>query len=147
MMPRLKHGHVRSGHRSPEYSSWQSAIARCYNPAAPNYQYYGYRGIGMCDRWRRDFAAFLEDMGPRPDGTTLDRIDPHGNYEPGNCRWATPTTQIRNRARRGQKLTLETVREIERTKGAWSSRRVAAMFGISHTNVQQIWRGEIWRDA
>ena len=80
---------------SGEYFSWKGMIQRCENPDHTFYDLYGGRGILVCDRWH-DFRNFYADMGERPKGTTLDRIDNFGNYEPANCRWATQKTQIRN---------------------------------------------------
>lgn len=82
---------------SATYASWVDMKTRCTNPAATGYQYYGGRGIAVCQRWLDSFDAFLEDMGECPAGLTIDRIDSNKNYEPGNCQWATMTQQARNR--------------------------------------------------
>lgn len=93
-----KHGHASRLHvnTSPTYRSWRSMWTRCTNSKQKSYKYWGARGITICDRWQ-SFETFLADMGERPVGATLDRIDPNGNYEPSNCRWATFSVQTRNR--------------------------------------------------
>ncbi len=81
---------------NPAYNSFQKMKSRCWNPADPGYKNYGGRGITICPRWY-EFDNFFADMGPKPRGLFLDRIDNNGNYEPGNCRWATRKQQNRNR--------------------------------------------------
>ena len=91
-----KHGHASRKGKTPTWYSWSSMLDRCNNPNATHYHRYGGRGITICERWMT-FTAFLEDMGERLIGTTLDRINNDGNYEPGNCRWATVAEQNANR--------------------------------------------------
>ncbi len=98
----VKHGHSRSnpaGFATPTYCSWQHMIRRCRDPKESGYERYGAVGVVVCGRWLGEdgFANFLADMGERPEGATIDRFpNQSGNYEPGNCRWATRVEQQRN---------------------------------------------------
>lgn len=89
--------HGRSQNKNPTYSSWKACIERCRNPNVRCFPRYGGRGITICDRWLISFSNFLEDMGERPDGHTLDRIDNEGQYCKENCKWSTPKEQGNNR--------------------------------------------------
>lgn len=94
----LRHGHSTSGRTSSTYNSWARMIDRCTNEKNNRFARYGGRGITVCTRWRK-FENFLADMGEKPDkDLSIDRINNDGNYEPGNCRWATPAEQARNRS-------------------------------------------------
>lgn len=93
---RRKHGETRPG--TPEFGIWRTMIQRCENPNVKGYKNYGARGIKVCERWRRNYADFLSDMGRRPSRRhSIDRIENDGDYEPGNCRWATRFLQNTNR--------------------------------------------------
>jgi hypothetical protein len=103
---RATHGHTVGHKPTPTFNSWSSMRDRCNRVTGPNYANYGGRGITVCDRWVDSFENFLADMGERPVGTSLDRIDPFGNYEPGNCQWSTPTAQARNRRKTDEVIAL-----------------------------------------
>lgn len=133
--------------RSPEYVSWGSMIQRCTNPNSPSWPRYGGRGIVVCDSWKR-FENFFADMGERGNGLTLDRIDNNGNYEPGNCRWATWSTQAINKPynKGNSKLTREQADDIRRLKANGdTSKYIAEIFDVSVGAVKSIVAGRTWR--
>jgi hypothetical protein len=91
VIPNFKHG----GWNKSSYNTWRAMMRRCYNQKAKDYPRYGGKGISVCKSWH-DYATFANDMGEPSGKETLDRINPNGNYEPSNTRWASPTTQARN---------------------------------------------------
>lgn len=112
MKTRTFHGHAANS-GSPEYRVWCGMIYRCENKRSKSYHNYGGRGIKICERWRSDFNNFLEDMGPRPSlAHSIERLDSNKDYEPGNCKWATPMEQGNNTRRNkivevdGERMTL-----------------------------------------
>lgn len=96
---------------TPEYIVWAGMIQRCKDAGADNYKYYGGRGIKVCERWQ-DFKNFYQDMGKRPDGFSLDRIDVDGDYCPDNCKWSTAKQQGENKRKYGTTLVRETVEKL-----------------------------------
>lgn len=127
--PREYHGQFTGRHQSREYKAWAGMIRRCTTPKPSDRAYYAGRGITVCDRWRDSFVAFYEDMGPKPSpGHSLDRIDNERGYEPGNCRWATRTEQMRN-TRGNRRITFqgETLTVVE-----WEER-----LGVSRGSVSR----------
>lgn len=101
MLQIKERGYEKHGLRhTPEYNSWYGMKERCYDSSRLSYNKYGGRGIRVCDRWLTSFSNFIEDMGKRPDGYSLDRIDNNGNYEPSNCRWSPRYIQQVNQGMR-----------------------------------------------
>ena len=91
------HGNTQCKSPTPEYQAWRAMKRRCYSPHGKDYPHYGGRGVTVCERWLHSFENFLADMGERPTTDhSIDRVDVNGNYEPGNCRWATDIEQARN---------------------------------------------------
>lgn len=109
--------------RSPTYKSWMNMKARCNNKNVPGFHRYGGAGISVCERWK-SFEAFYEDMGPRPEGHTLDRIDSSDGYHPGNCRWATPLQQSQN------------TRAVKKLANGLCQREAARKYGISESTLR-----------
>lgn len=118
------HGHTSNGRISSTYAAWYAMKGRCYNPRCAGFKNYGGRGIKVCDRWLNSFESFLADMGEKPSPElSLDRINNNGNYEPGNCRWATSSQQARNkRPRKGIARHLITVDGVTLGVNQWARR-------------------------
>jgi hypothetical protein len=110
------------------YNTWSKMKDRCYNPNSISYPNYGGRGVEVCSRWAESFSDFLKDMGERPEGCSLDRLDVFGNYEPSNCRWATRLVQNNNR-RDSRKITY---RGVTKTLPEW-----ARITGIKRSTLSQ----------
>ncbi len=138
-----KHGHSPVKGCTSTYRSWAGMVQRCTNPRNLSWPDYGGRGVQVCPRWVASFDNFLADMGEKPSNTSIDRIDNNGNYEPGNCRWATVKEQARNKRR-----TLLTERKAEELRSLFSSgfsvRYLAAWYGVSWALVNAVIKRRIW---
>lgn len=137
----ITHGMSYPVGRNPTYRSWKGMRERCRNKNNASYAYYGGRGIRVCQRWD-DFGAFLHDMGPTPQGMSLERIDNNKGYEPGNCRWASLTEQARNK--RTTKLSIEIARKVGEDSRVLSE--IAEEHGVSISMIGHIKRGRYWKE-
>jgi hypothetical protein len=142
---------------SSEYMSWRAMRSRCLDPRDKKFSYYGGSGIKICERWRKSFSNFFEDMGVKPSRKhTLDRRDGKKDYTPDNCRWATRSEQIKNRP----PMSLQTRTKIAFAKRQFNEEqllkikemigngiaqtKIAAMFGVSQTAISKIKLGKIY---
>ena len=122
-----KHREATRGNPTRTYRIWTLMRSRCNDKNNKGYRWYGGRGISVCERWN-DYTAFLWDMGPAPDGSSIERIDNDGNYEPSNCCWATPREQARNKSSNAW-LTLNGERMIV---ADWAART-----GLVHSTIRR----------
>lgn len=136
---------VKGTHRkstTPTYRIWANVLSRCRDKNNEGYYLYGGRGIRVCKRWEK-FENFLADMGERPKGKSIDRIDGEGNYEPGNCRWATPREQAQHR--RDTKLSFDIADEMRELFAAGVMRvDIARLYGVSLPAVLRVCDGSRW---
>lgn len=146
--PNYRHGF----NGTPTFQSWVDMRQRCYNPHNKDYKDYGRRGIRVSPRWQF-FENFLEDMGPRPKGKTLDRIKGNESYSKFNCRWATPLEQSQNRRRdynKGEanshaKLTKEDVQAIRSSD--YCACKLAGDFGVHESTIYNIKSNRTWKEV
>ena len=127
MSGRETHGHTKGRRTTPEFRSWCAMLQRCYYKKSVKYPRYGGRGIQVCERWRTSFEAFIEDMGPAPPNTSIERRENNRNYEPDNCHWGTTLEQANNRSNNR----LVTFHDETHTVAEW-----ARKIGVSYTCLQ-----------
>ena len=131
---------------TPEYKTWARMKTRCYNKKDIDYFRYGGRGIVVCDRWLHSFLAFYTDMGPKPfSKAQIDRIDNDGNYEPGNCRWATAAQNGRNRS--NNKLTTQKVDEIRKKYklDGITQYELSIQYRVKQAHISRVINNKAWR--
>jgi len=139
--------------KTPEYKIWTAMVQRCTTVKHQAYKDYGGRGIKVCERWRHSFENFLDDMGKRPSPLySLDRIDNDGNYEPGNCRWATQTEQTNNQRNNhivefnGESLTINQWAEKTGINSTTIHQRIKRGWSIEQILTEPVAHGKRWRN-
>lgn len=139
----LIHGSAVRGNLTPEFTAWVQMRGRCFNPSNGAYQYYGGRGITVCERWAT-FENFISDMGPRPSNRhSIDRENVNGDYEPSNCRWATKERQSRNK--RNTTLSDGMAAEIRRLADLGVPKvEISRRLGVNYSSVKQVSLGKQW---
>jgi hypothetical protein len=127
------------------YGIWDGMRRRCQDPKNPQYKYYGAKGIKVCDKWQK-FAGFFDDMGERPKGLTIERIDSKGNYEKSNCKWATMTENLRNRS--CVKLDINKVGEIKKlyNSGKFTQKEIGKLYGVNQDHICRILNNKKWKN-
>lgn len=136
-----KHGE--SSDTKGAYKSWKEMRSRCTNSKNKRWHRYGARGIEICARWDK-YTNFLKDMGERPYGRTLDRIDNNGNYEPNNCRWATPTEQVRNST--AVKIDMNIANQIRLDfKGGLTRNDLVFKYKLAKSTICRIINNKLWK--
>ncbi len=141
----MRHGHKRRGFTSPTYHSWQSMKSRCNLANRHNSSSYFGKGISYDPRWEL-FDAFLEDMGVRPEGTTLDRKDNSLSYNKNNCRWADKDTQGRNKSTTRLDYTGAVLCVVMRLNGM-QYKEIAEVMGTSENTPREVFKGRTWKGA
>jgi len=140
---RATHGHYKDGVNSKTVNSWTSMLARCTDPSHDSYKRYGGKGIAFDPYWL-DFKNFLADMGERPEGYTLDRINPDKGYCKANCRWVCPARQ--QHTRRDAKLTWEKIKEIKhRHAEGFPQSVLAGQFDVDQSTISRVVNGKRWK--
>lgn len=150
------HGMSRGSKAHPLYETWKGIKKRCLDPRVSNFRDYGGRGIQVCDRWLNGdgvltgFECFLADMGERPEGLSIDRINNDGNYEPGNCRWATKREQMTNRRPAKLRRNIIPRGEIAAVRTAYASGAatcldLAKKYGVGSPSMSAILTGKTYK--
>lgn len=142
-MTKITHGYRVNRNLTKTYTTWQGMLQRCNNPNVPNYKYYGGQGVKVCKRWN-NYVNFLKDMGEKPEGLSIDRIDTYGDYKPKNCHWATPKQQTNNRRYPKRRKPNPLMSQINKKSLREMQKDIAALFDvhlnrISFKEFQEIW--------